>query len=92
MLQFEILDILEEGPKERKELIEVLGNEDLLDKALNRLVKAKQIDKPTRGIYALPAPSKVQADDDLGLAGPTWDGDSLLVGGSPPQENGYFSF
>ena len=37
----------------RQELIATLGNDDLLDKALSRLVSAGEIFRPQRGSYQL---------------------------------------
>ena len=57
MLQGEVLVILEEGPRTRKELVRLLRNEDLLDKALHRLLEANLVGRPKRGVYALPSPN-----------------------------------
>tara|TARA_Y100000588_G_scaffold370793_1_gene441388 strand:+ start:144 stop:341 length:198 start_codon:yes stop_codon:yes gene_type:complete len=42
----------------RKELVATLGNDDLLDKALNRLVKAGGARRPKHGSYELVVSSK----------------------------------
>ena len=48
-----VKDELRSGVMTRQELIATLGNDDLLDKALSRLVNAREIAKPKRGSYNL---------------------------------------
>ena len=48
-----VKDELRSGVMTRQELIAKLGNDDLLDKALSRLVNAREIAKPKRGSYEL---------------------------------------
>ena len=48
-----VKDKLQFGVMTRKELVATLGNDDLLDKVLGRLVKAGEISKPKRGSYEL---------------------------------------
>ena len=48
-----VKDELRSGVMTRQELIAKLGNDDLLDKALSRLVNAREIAKPKRGSYQL---------------------------------------
>ena len=48
-----VKDELRSGVMTRQELIAKLGNDDLLDKALSRLVNAGEIAKPKRGSYKL---------------------------------------
>ena len=35
----------------RQELMEVLGNEDLVDKAVNRMIRAGELRRVKRGVY-----------------------------------------
>ena len=44
---------LRSGVMTRQELVATLGNDDLLDKALTRLVQAGEVRKPKRGSYEL---------------------------------------
>ena len=46
-------DKLQFGVMTRKELVASLGNDDLLDKVLGRLVKAGEVCRPKRGSYEL---------------------------------------
>ena len=48
-----VKDKLQFGVMTRKELVATLGNDDLLDKALGRLVKSGEVRKPKRGSYEL---------------------------------------
>ena len=48
-----VKDELRSGVMTRQELIAKPGNDDLLDKALNRLVKAGEARRPERGSYEL---------------------------------------
>ena len=48
-----VKDELRSGVMTRQELIATLGNDDLLDKALSRLVSAGEIFRPQRGSYQL---------------------------------------
>ena len=48
-----VKDELRSGVMTRQELIAKVGNDDLLDKALSRLVNAREIAKPKRGSYQL---------------------------------------
>ena len=53
-----VKDELRSGVMTRQELIAKLGNDDLLDKALSRLVNAREIAKPKRGSYRLEVSSE----------------------------------
>ena len=46
-----IKELIPTGQKTRKELVSVLGNEDLADKALHRLVLAGELRRVKRGLY-----------------------------------------
>ena len=48
-----VKDELRSGVMTRQELIAKPGNDDLLGKALSRLVNAREIAKPKRGSYEL---------------------------------------
>jgi len=48
-----VKDKLQFGVMTRKELVDSLGNDDLLDKVLGRLVKAGEVCRPKRGSYEL---------------------------------------
>ena len=52
-MSIKVKDELRSGVMTRQELIAKLGNDDLLDKALSRLVNAREIAKPKRGSYQL---------------------------------------
>ena len=52
-MSIKVKDGLRSGVMTRQELIAKLGNDDLLDKALSRLVDAREIAKPKRGSYEL---------------------------------------
>ena len=60
VLRREIVEILREGQKSRGELIGVLGQEDLVDKALYGLVQAREVTRVKRGVYGLPAASEAR--------------------------------
>jgi len=53
-MSIKVKDELRSGVMTRQELIATLGNDDLLDKALSRLVNAREIANPKRGSYKLP--------------------------------------
>ena len=50
-MSIKVKDELRSGVMTRQELIATLGNDDLLDKALSRLVSAGEIFRPQRGSY-----------------------------------------
>ena len=50
-MSIKVKDELRSGVMTRQELIAKLGNDDLLDKALSRLVSAGEIFRPQRGSY-----------------------------------------
>jgi len=52
-MSIKVKDELRSGVMTRQELIAKLGNDDLLDKALSRLVNACEVSKPKRGSYEL---------------------------------------
>ena len=52
-MTLKVKDELYSGVMTRPELIAALGNDDLLDKALSRLVSAGEIFRPKRGSYEL---------------------------------------
>ena len=52
-MTIKVKDELRSGVMTRQELIAKLGNDDLLDKALGRLVKAGEVCRPKRGSYEL---------------------------------------
>ena len=52
-MSIKVKDELRSGVMTRQELIAKLGNGDLLDKALSRLVSAGEIFRPQRGSYQL---------------------------------------
>ncbi len=52
-MTLKVKDELRSGVMTRQGLIAKLGNDDLLDKALSRLVNACEIAKPKRGSYEL---------------------------------------
>ena len=56
--QREIRELLQTGRKRRQELITVLGNEDMVDKALYRMAQAGEVTRPQRGIYELKVSSE----------------------------------
>ncbi len=53
-MSIKVKDELRSGVMTRQKLIATLGNDDLLDKALSRLVSAGEIFRPQRGSYKLP--------------------------------------
>ena len=57
-LQREIRELLQTGRKRRQELIAVLGNEDMVDKALHKMEQAGELTKVHRGIYQLKVSSE----------------------------------
>ena len=57
-MSIKVKDELRSGVMTRRELIAKLGNDDLLDKALSRLVNAREIAKPKRGSYRLEVSSE----------------------------------
>ena len=57
-MSIKVKDGLRSGVMTRQELIAKLGNDDLLDKALSRLVNAREIAKPKRGSYKLEVSSE----------------------------------
>ena len=58
-LQAKLKDALQDGRKERKELVALAPGEDaLIDKALRKMVVAGDIIKPQRGVYELPTSSE----------------------------------
>ncbi|GEM_PF-5213329 len=52
-ITLKVKDELRSGVTTRQELVATLGNDDLLDKALSRLVSAGEIFRPKRGSYQL---------------------------------------
>ena len=52
-MSIKVKDELRSGVMTRQELVATLGNDDLLDKALSRLVSAGEIFRPKRGSYEL---------------------------------------
>ena len=52
-MTIKVKDELRSGIMTRRELIAKLGNDDLLDKALSRLVSVDEVWRPKRGSYEL---------------------------------------
>ena len=66
-----IREHLQEGRKSRQELVSLLGNEDRLDKALQRMYQAKEVHRPERGVYELalssePPNLRVEDSEEIG--------------------------
>ena len=59
-----VKDELRSGVMTRQELIAKPGNDDLLDKALSRLVNAREIAKPKRGSYELQMEARTLMTND----------------------------
>ena len=68
-MSIKVKDELRSGVMTRQELIATLGNDDLLDKALSRLVNAREIANPKRGSYKLPMKARTLMTNQGGTSG-----------------------
>jgi archaellum biogenesis ATPase FlaH len=78
-MTIKVKDELRSGVMTRQELIAKLGNDDLLDKALSRLVSADEISKPKRGSYELVVSSESPTSRGK-------DSEETTDGGSAPDD------
>lgn len=74
-----VKDELRSGVMTRQEFITKPGNDDLLDKALSRLVNAREIAKPKRGSYKLPMKARTLMTNHPGVHRVPYPG-GVLVG------------
>ena len=78
-MTLKVKDELRSGVMTRLQLIAALGNEDLLDKVLSRLVSACEVWRPKRGSYKLVVSSESPTSRGK-------DSEETTDGGSAPDD------